>query len=46
VHSVPGSHLGILQRGSVAPIAEVLSAELEGRTADRASVAPRASLLS
>jgi thioesterase domain-containing protein/acyl carrier protein len=46
VHSVSGSHLGILERGSVAPIAEVLSAELEGGAADRASVAPRASLLS
>jgi amino acid adenylation domain-containing protein len=46
VHSVPGSHLGILQRGSVAPIAEVLSAQLEGGTAERVSLPPRASLLS
>jgi amino acid adenylation domain-containing protein len=28
VHNVPGSHLGILQRANVAPIAEVLSAKL------------------
>jgi amino acid adenylation domain-containing protein len=46
VHSVPGSHLGILQRGSVAPIAALLSAALEPGMAERASAVSQAGLLS